>query len=195
MPLAFDSITHGVVPFGYFNIDTDYLLLHHFVFDTDQFCEAIVTLTEHDTTTLKDGYLIRDPAAMGNVMGAIHGIDRRGFIGAVYERFPFPTDPAAFRQHPEGKANREVVFEELQRWGEPHPIELRAESDGSVCFGEIRFEGRWFHELVAYVWRGGYPRWLDGRRPPPVVRLHDKLSVSSSPLFQGQQWELILCRT
>ncbi len=195
MPLAFESITHGVVPFGYFNVDTDLLLLQQLIFNTDRFCEAIGKLNEHDTTTVKDAYLIPDPLSMGNVMGAIHGYDRSGFIGAVYERFPFPTDPAAFRQHPDGAVHRETVIEELRRWGQPHALEVRADPDGTVRFGEIRFERRWFKELVAYVWRGGYPRWLDERRPPAVEELRERLQASACPLFEGQRWELTLCRT
>ncbi len=44
MPLLFNSLSHGVVSFGFYNIETDGLLLgQHFFFCTD-FCIAMKAL-------------------------------------------------------------------------------------------------------------------------------------------------------
>ena len=41
MPLAFESMSHGTIVFGFFNIETDMLLLErYFIFGTD-FCQLI----------------------------------------------------------------------------------------------------------------------------------------------------------
>lgn len=42
MPLAFESISHGTLPFGFFNIESDMLLLdHYFFFASDYFITYI----------------------------------------------------------------------------------------------------------------------------------------------------------
>ena len=41
MPLAFDSISHGTIAFGFFNIDSDMLLLDHYFFFATEFCDNI----------------------------------------------------------------------------------------------------------------------------------------------------------
>ena len=56
------------------------------------------------------GYVIEKFEDIGNLMGAIHGIDLRGFIGAVYQLFPFPQRPEGFKQKLDGKTNRAVVY-------------------------------------------------------------------------------------
>ena len=46
MPLAFESLSHGTIAFGFFNIDSDMLLLDkYFLFGSD-FCEHIVAMAE-----------------------------------------------------------------------------------------------------------------------------------------------------
>ena len=42
-------------------------------------------------------------------MGAIHGFDFRGFIGAVYRFYPFPQEPEDFKQNPEGFRTRSIL--------------------------------------------------------------------------------------
>jgi len=57
------------------------------------------------------GYFIDRPGDVGNLMGAIQGIDLRGFIGQVYKLFPFPQSREEFKQKPDGATNRAVVKE------------------------------------------------------------------------------------
>ena len=44
MPLAFESKSHGRIAFGFFNIESDMLLLEHYFFFADDFCRNISAL-------------------------------------------------------------------------------------------------------------------------------------------------------
>ena len=39
MPLSFKSESHGDIAFGFFNIESDMLLLENYFFFADKFCE------------------------------------------------------------------------------------------------------------------------------------------------------------
>jgi len=195
MPLAFQSLDRGTVPFGYFNIDTDLLLLRHHLFFTDVFTSAVVDVAAAPAAQRLEmtvgGWVVTPSQRLGNVMGAIHGVDYSGFIGAVYRRFPFPTRSEDFHQRAAGSANRAEIETLLGEWAEPVEHRLTVEPQrGRVSFADTGFEFPWFRELVAYVWRGGYPRWLDGVRPPEVRRMREAIEASSHPLFAGQSWEI-----
>ncbi len=200
MPLAFESLSHGRVAFGYFNIDVDLLLLERWLFGGESFASAVVELARAaagatPTVTLA-AHEIEDPGAMGDLMGAIHGVDPRGFLGAVYARFPFPADPAAFRQRAIGVDRIGEVEPLLARWARPTSLGLTVDGDDrAVGFGPIRFDWPWFRELVAYHWRGGYPRWLDDVRPDYLPAMRRAVAGSAHPLFEGQRWELERCHT
>ena len=45
MPLAFDSLNHGTIAFGFFNIEIDMLLLENLFFFADRFCGAVAELS------------------------------------------------------------------------------------------------------------------------------------------------------
>jgi hypothetical protein len=47
MPLAFESMSHGTVAFGFFNIDTDMLLLEQYFLFGSEFCRQIGKLAEN----------------------------------------------------------------------------------------------------------------------------------------------------
>ena len=47
MPLTFESLSHGTIAFGFFNIDSDMLLLEqHFLFGSE-FCHHISEMAEN----------------------------------------------------------------------------------------------------------------------------------------------------
>jgi len=117
--------------------------------------------------------------------GAIHGIDLRGFIGAVYQLFPFPQSPEEFKQKLDGKANRAVVEKLLSQWGQPAKILVEVEARlQRVKIAELLFSKAGFHALVAYVWRGGMPGWQDNLRPDYVREMKDAINTSISPIFK-----------
>ncbi len=196
MPLAFQSASHGAVAFGYFNVDVDLLLLERLVFDTDGWCGAIEELASGAGAARIAGFRLGSRAALGDLMGAIHGVRYEGFLGDVYRRFPFPADPARFAQRADGAARRETALRLLRPRAEPRDIALAVDGDrGGVSLDGIRFARPWFQELVAYVWRGGWPRWADERRPAAVEHMRRVVTRSTDELFDGQRWELQLCQT
>jgi len=190
MPLPFHSLSHGRVAFGFFNIDTDLLLLERHFFFASDFCDRLVRIAKGSETAPFEeawpGHHVPDPAGVGDLQGAIHGVRYTGFIGEVYRRFPFPVRPEDFRQQPEGWRNRAeveaIVTRHADRVEIPFVVETRAEA---VRLAEIRFTRSGFHALLRYVWRGGWPRWRDGERPACVQELEAALSRSRHPLFAG----------
>jgi hypothetical protein len=172
MPLAFDSLSHGKIAFGFFNIETDLLLLNRYFFFASDFCNCLIkgadSLQEGESELNLRGYLLAEER-IGDLMGAIHGLDFRGFIGAVYRLYPFSQDPGGFRQNPEGFRTRPLLEELLGQYGPAVDIPLRCcRKNTEVEIGGYRFSQENFQELILYVWRGGYPRWRDDRRPDYV---------------------------
>ena len=106
MPLEFQSISHGKIAFGFFNIETDMILLNQYFLFANDFCDYISDIAEIPLKEIYESswdiYLIENNVDMGNLMGAIYGIDLRGFIGEVYKLFPFPKKREDFKQKPEG---------------------------------------------------------------------------------------------
>ncbi len=181
MPLAFTSASHGRIAFGFFNIETDMLLLEQLFFFADQFCSCVVELVRPTETTKTAvqlaGWRIAEPARIGNLHGAIGGVDFSGFIGATYEHWPFPSRPEDFKQSPTGHDNQSDTRKLIDRFGEPEVIPVvQPRSTDTVTIGEYAFSLPAFTELVAYVNRGGYPRWKDEQRPDYVVAMAEAWS-------------------
>ena len=190
MPLAFESLSRGTVAFGFFNIETDLLLLQQYFFFADDFCKLLVRMAEdkgqEPFQTAWQVYSIDEPGKVGDLMAAIHGIRYTGFIGEVYKRFPFPKREAEFKQKPEGFQNRAWVISLLERWAvsETVPVTVNRKNE-TVSIGEYLFTKTVFHQLVQYVWVGGYPRWKDGIRPNYVMEMKRSLEKASAGLMRG----------
>jgi len=188
LPLAFDSQSHGRIAFGFFNIETDLLLLENLFFFADDFCELLERLAapKPPPEDALEGWVIKDRHKIGDLHGSIAGYNLSGFMGRVYELHPFPQDPAAFKQQPEGSRNREEMEGLLRDWAEQVSIRVEVADPGpGVGIGPFRFDRAAFLELVKYVWRGGMPCWQDGLRPDYVERMGQVLSRSRSGLFAG----------
>lgn len=190
MPLAFESLSRGTVAFGFFNIDTDLLLLQQYFLFADDFCRHLVHMAEKKGQdpfeTAWQVYSIDDPGKVGDLMAAIHGIRYTGFIGEVYKRFPFPKREADFKQKPDGFQNRDSIISLLEKWALRETISVRVDQQHeTVSIGEYLFTKMVFHQLVQYVWVGGYPRWRDGIRPGYVMEMKDALEKSSTWLTRG----------
>ncbi|MFH2010190.1 MAG: hypothetical protein ABI333_26565 [bacterium] len=176
MPLAHQSRSHGTVAFGFFNIETDMLLLEELFFFADDFCAAVETLTDSAASAADgpvtadiDGWRIPDRAAVGNLHGAIGGVDLSGFIGATYRDWPFPAAPEDFKQSPDGVRNQARARELIEPYGRPETLPLRWDrSAARVSLAEYEFDHAGFRSLLAYVERGGYPRWTADRAPEYV---------------------------
>jgi hypothetical protein len=194
MPLAFHSLNHDTVAFGYFNIESDMLLLERYFFFATQCCRHIKALaldpagTEIEQTW--EIFDIPDRAAVGDLMGAIHGIRFTGFIGEVYRRFPFPSAPEDFKQNPKGDQTRETIAAIIQTYGQSREITVRLDaSRNRIALGEYDFDRNGFQALVRYVWQGGYPRWRDNCPPDYVHAMKSEVERNSSPLFNKMHWE------
>ena len=118
MPIAFKTESHNHIPVGFFNIETDLFLINkYFVFASD-FCNWIYDWAGaiDDIKTGREIYVIENNKMVGNLMGAIAGIDRSGFIGEVYELYPFPENKENFKQNPEGFKTRDTIEKIIQKY-------------------------------------------------------------------------------
>ncbi|MGM0426692.1 MAG: hypothetical protein ACQEQ7_05605 [Thermodesulfobacteriota bacterium] len=185
MPLAFESTSHGTIAFGFFNIDSDMLLLDRLFFFSTDFCLHVEKLADLHTpnsfATGWTGYAISDAEQIGDLMGAIHGVRHTGFIGEVYQRFPFPKREADFKQKPEGDQTQAVMTSIIQNYGTPAEIPLVFNPEPPrMAIGPYEFTLAQFGALIHYVWEGGYPKWREASRPVYVIRM--KTRVEKSPL-------------
>ena len=190
MPLEFHSLSHGRIAFGFFNIETDLLLLEKYFFFAHSFCNIVIEMSAMQNHGSNEiglvGYFIDRPGDVGNLMGAIQGIDLRGFIGQVYKLFPFPQTPEEFKQKTYGSANRAIVEELISRWARSTRIPVEVEAGAwRVRIAEPLFSRTVFQELVSYVWQGGMPGWQDNLRPDYVIAMKEAISSSTSPIFEG----------
>lgn len=189
MPLLFESISHGEVSFGFFNIETDMILLNNYFFfaeDVSKHISEMASLTEDNTLVQSwETYIIEDKD-MGNLMGAITGIDLRGFIGEVYSHFPFPHEPDKFKQNPDGFKTRELVEGIARKYASISNIDVSIDKNTwTITIGEYRFSKQGFHELIRYLSLGGYPRWKNGTKPGYIVRMIGMVESSKLPVFEG----------
>ena len=194
MPLAFESLSHGTIAFGFFNIDSDMLLLdQHFLFGSE-FCLHIGEMAEYvDKDQFKSNwpiYTIEDREQIGDLMAAIHGIRFTGFIGELYRRYPFPKEPADFKQKPEGYRNQAVVRDMISAYARQILLPVEANHRAlEVDIGTYKFSRKTFQELIKYVWQGGYPRWRGGIRPDYVMEMKIKIEGRRRGLFEDIQFE------
>jgi hypothetical protein len=189
MPLSFESVSHGQLPFGFFNIETDMLLLNDYFFFASDVCRHVNDLARQPSgKPYRSAWNVRVVPydVIGNLHGAIAGADLSGFIGEVYRLFPFPKEPAAFKQNPEGYLTREKVEALATTFVPAQRIPVMVNPNGEfIAIGNYAFNRQQFHALLVYVWVGGYPRWKDDVRPAYVVEMAAAAEASTHPLFAG----------
>jgi hypothetical protein len=189
VPLSFKSTSHGSIAFGFFNIDSDMLLLNnYFLFATD-FCEYISKIAISDNKKVYESnwrvWYIKDPNEIGDLMGAIHGLRHIGFIGELYKHFPFPENPEDFKQKPEGNNNQAIVKTMIQAYATSIEIPFKYIKEQSIKIGEYEFDRDSFYELIKYVWVGGYPRWRDEQRPDYVMAMKNIIVQGNNNFFEA----------
>jgi len=188
MPLAFESLSHGTIAFGFFNIESDMLLLDRYFLFADDFCSYIGNIVENAGERSYHArwhvQLIEAAEDIGDLMGAIHGVRFTGFIGELYRRFPFPQKAENFKQNPEGFQTQSLVSGIIANYGRSREIKVAVSPKISeIEIGVYRFNRVQFQELIKYVWRGGYPRWKDEIRPDYVLTMRDKIIKDSNRIF------------
>ena len=194
MPLSFDSVSHGTIAFGFFNIESDMLLCDRYFLFAMDFCNYMENLAEYADAgayqMMWQVYFIESSQEIGDLMGAIHGIRFTGFIGELYLRFPFPGQSSDFKQNPEGKQNQALIIEMIEKYAQRREITVTISPAGKdIEIGDYRFNRVQFQALIKYVWRGGYPRWKGEIRPDYVIKMKDKIHQNRKGLFKDIVFE------
>ncbi len=192
MPLTFQTIDHGSIAFGFFNIESDMLLFQQYFFFADAFCRYISTCAKHEKWSPVESFTadkIAKPAAVGDLMGAIHGIYYTGFIGDTYRNFPFPNDPVNFKQNPLGFKTQNIFREMIAPYAKTVEIPFLRLRNRCVHIGDYTFDQHNFHELLRYVERGGFPRWRDELRPDYVSHMKRHIYESGNEMFSGLEFD------
>lgn len=189
MPLLFQSLSHGEIPFGFFNIETDMILLNNYFFFASDMADNVIKFAEHDGVMSQEqlwsAYVLNE-GQIGNLMGAISGVIFQGFIGEVYTHFPFPHEPEKFKQNPEGHKTRVFVEGIMAHYESLSSIKIMIDSSTqTVRIGEYLFSKPGFHALLGYLWMGGYPQWKDGIRPAYILHMRQAVEDSANLLFHN----------
>jgi len=190
MPLTFDSLSHGTIAFGFFNIESDMLLCDRYFLFADDFCRYVGDMAGSAAEPIYRAswtvQLIEATEEIGDLMGAIHGVRFTGFMGELYRRFPFPRLPEEFKQNPEGAQTQSLVTEIISKYGNAQEIVVAADHKTmQVELGAYRFSHIQFQELLKYVWRGGYPRWKNEVRPAYVSNMKKQIMLKRIGIFDN----------
>jgi len=186
MPIAFTSHSHGQIAVGFFNIETDMLLMdRYFFFATDFSARVKAWVSDpdrvHDEWSI---YVIPNPDLIGNLAGAIYGFELSGFIGEVYKRYPFPEERAGFKQKPYGYQNQNLIREIIRPFATQSPITVTfLKTDRNIRIGDYVFSKAVFQDIIHYVDAGGMPGWLDGQPPRYVKEMINALDGSKHWFF------------
>lgn len=190
MPLGFDTINRGVIAFGFFNIESDLLLMHQHVLWCRDFCELIIDLSKTEPHKLFQSWLktwfVPTFQDLGDLHGSIAGSSHYGLIGETYRRWPFPRDMADFKQKPAGAAPKEEVQAIVDRFTTAQELDVRADPETAVLtIGPYQFNPDQTRALADYVWRGGMPGWLNGERPDYLWEAMADWREALSPFVAG----------
>ena len=193
MPLAFDSLSHGTIAFGFFNIESDMLLCDRYFLFADDFCRYVEDMAENAGEQFYRAswrvQVIDEAEDIGDLMGAIHGVRFTGFIGELYRRFPFPQRADDFKQNPDGFQTRSLVSEIITNYANSQEISVAADRKTmEIEIGAYRFSHIQFQELLKYVWRGGYPRWKNEIRPAYVSEMKKQIMLNCSGIFDNMEF-------
>jgi len=188
MPLAFETLNHGTIAFGFFNIESDMLLCDRYFFFADDFCRNVGAMAENAGEQLYRAswtvQVIEAAEDIGDLMGAIHGVRFTGFMGELYRRFPFPRQPQEFKQNPEGAHTQSLVAEIISKYAQLQEIAVAADQKIlGIELGAYRFSHIQFQELLKYVWQGGYPRWKNEIKPACVSEMKNKVMLNDTGIF------------
>ncbi len=188
MPISFDTDSHGTIAVGFFNIETDMLLMDRYFFFATDFCEWVIQWAA-DPNCREDErpvYSILNPDKIGNLAGAIYGYEYSGFIGEVYRCFPFPQTQAEFKQKTYGRQNQRTIEPIIKSHASLMKIALIfSEADLTIRIGDYVFQRAVFQEIIRYVESGGMPGWLAGKVPDYVTEMVATVDGSKHWLFMN----------
>ncbi len=171
MPLPFTSMSHGTIPFGFFNINTDMLLLDRYAFFSTEFCNLIEKILTSDSDRCNwEVFRFNGRNSIGDLHEAIAGKVHEGFIGSVYNLFPFPKDLELFKQSTYGYKTQKVILPLIKRYAQRNEIVVRLGPE-IFSLGAYKFNIQVFNKLLNYVISGGYPRWENETIPDYVKKI------------------------
>jgi hypothetical protein len=78
MPISFPSKSHGQIPIGFFNIETDMLLMDRYFFFSTDFCEWIVF--HQDSPTIDFGVYTFSAEVFRGIIGYIEAGGMPGWL-------------------------------------------------------------------------------------------------------------------
>ena len=188
MPLAFETLSHGTIAFGFFNIESDMLLCDRYFLFAEDFCKHVVDMTANAGPQIYQTtwpvWLIEAAEDIGDLMGAIHGVRFTGFMGELYGHYPFPEQPAAFKQNPEGHRTQSLVTDIISKYARNKEIRVVVDNEKmETVIGAYHCNRIQFQELLKYVWQGGYPRWKNEIRPAYVLELKKQILLNRTGIF------------
>jgi len=187
MPISFSSKSHGRIPIGFFNIETDMLLMDRYFFFCPDFCEWIIEWadTGEFSRNPKMVYTIQQREMIGSLSGAIYGYEFTGFIGEIYKLFPFPESRSGFKQKPYGTQNRQAVEKTIQPFAVQLKIPIVVHRESlTINFGDYIFSTEVFQEIIGYIEAGGMPGWLNGQPPDYVSKMMAQLAITRHRHFR-----------
>jgi hypothetical protein len=186
MPLEFESLSHGKIAFGFFNIETDMILLNQYFLFAEDFCGYISQVVRTNEIVFKaswEAYSFQNREDIGNLMGAIHGIDHSGFIGEVYKLYPFPKRQEDFKQKSEGFKTRPLIESKIRKYALKMNLRFVMDPTSQKIFiGEYLFDTIVFQKLIQYIWQGGFPQWKDGVRPDYLLSMKKDIDASRNSI-------------
>ncbi|MBM4305412.1 MAG: hypothetical protein FJ107_01110 [Deltaproteobacteria bacterium] len=189
MPFEFESLSHGKIAFGFFNIETDMILLNQYFLFAEDFCEYVSQAVQTNENIFKaswEAYSFQNREDIGNLMGAIHRIDHSGFIGEVYRLYPFPKRQEDFKQNPDGFKTRALIESIIQKYALKMNLRFIMDQASQKFFiGEYLFDTIVFQKLIQYIWQGGLPQWKDKTRPEYVWTMEEAINQSDRPIFKN----------
>jgi hypothetical protein len=139
-------------------------------------------MAKEQTKTINEfllhAYVIKDPAAIGDLHGGIAGTHYSGFIGETYKKYPFPRDETKFKQQTDGFRTRDEFDKMILDFGSHIDLDLiRDNETEQVSIGGYVFTRQNFRRLIQYVIRGGFPRWLDDTAPDYVIKMQEAVTL------------------
>ena len=187
--MAFTTLNRGVIPFGFFNVKSDMILLAEYFMFADALCVGIEELARGALEMGLPAWSITDRQRLGDFHGAMAGTELWGFFGAVYRRFPFPSRAEDFHQEPQGGRTQDDMRLLADEWAQPSELTVAADPSTAVIdLGGYRFDPDGFAALVLYLWQGGAPRWKGDVRPAAVEHMMQAVRTAGSWLFPGELW-------
>jgi len=74
----------------------------------------------------------------------------------------------------------------IERYAGAGRITVAVDGAGSTIeIGDYLFSREEFHNLLRYLWAGGYPTWKAGVRPGCVTGMKERIIAARHPLFDG----------